>query len=87
MVKVIILGNWAPYVGTDYCEALGIYPSLDAARLDAETRAWETWEGEEDEESGLEDEGPDFWIEEYDPEKHDMLKVGGGTFEDDFSRM
>jgi hypothetical protein len=25
--------------------------------------------------------------EEYDPEKHDMLRCGGGSFEDDFARM
>lgn len=86
MIKVIIQGNWAPYVGTHYCEALGIYPSLDAARHDADNRAWETWEGQDEEESGIEDGGPDYWTEEYDPEKHDMLR-GGGTFEDDFSRM
>ena len=41
MVKVIIRGNWAPYVGTDYCEALGVYDTLEEARADAEQYAWD----------------------------------------------
>lgn len=86
MIKVIIRGHWANYVGTDYCYALGIYNSLDEAMPDAETMAWESYEPDEDD-SGIEDEGPDFWVEEYDPEKHDMLRGGGGSFEDEFSRM
>lgn len=31
--------------------------------------------------------GWDFWVEEYDPEKHDMLRSRGGSFKDEFSRM
>jgi hypothetical protein len=49
----------------------------------AADRAWETWEPDTDED-GIEDEGPDYWIEEYNPDEHDMLRAGGGSFEDDF---
>jgi hypothetical protein len=85
-MRVIIQGNWAPYVGTDYCDALGIYDSLEAAETDAHCYAWERWEAPE-EESGLEDEGPDYWVEEYDPYKHDMLRVGGNSFAEEFEAM
>jgi hypothetical protein len=70
-------------VGTDYCDALGTYDSLAAAEDDAMTYAWDHWE--EPEESDFEDEGPDYFIEEYDPEKHDRLKAGGGSFEGEFA--
>lgn len=87
-MRVIIQGNWAPYIGTDYCDALGIYDSLKDAQNDAEDYAWDMWEGDyEAEESGIEDEGPDFWISEYEPEVHDRLKAGGGSFEEDFAGM
>lgn len=84
-MRIIVQGNWAPYVGTDYCEALGIYDSLDAAKREAEDLAWEKWEGPDDEDE--DDEGPDFWVEEYDPDKHDMLRAGGGNFADEFEAM
>lgn len=84
-MRVIIQGNWSNCVGTDYCYALGIYNSLEDSNSDAECYALEHWEPdlEEDEE----DEGPDFWVEEYDPEVHDMLRAGGGSFQEDFGRM
>ena len=85
-MRVIIRGNWAPYVGTDYCEALGTFDSLDAAMDVAADRSWETWEPDTDED-GIEDEGPDYWIEEYNPDKHDMLRAGGGSFEEDFKAL
>ncbi len=87
-MRVIIRGNWAPCVGTDYCDALGIYDSLEAAAQDADDHAWETWEDDDntDPETGeYEGEGPDYWTEEYDSEKHDMHKSGGGSFEDEFA--
>lgn len=90
MIKVIIRGNWANYVGTDYCDALGIYNTLEEAWGDAETRAWETFEEDEDDidENGeYQGEGPDYYIEEYNPDEHDMLRAGGGSFEEEFSRM
>lgn len=87
MVKVIIRGNWAPYVGTDYCDALGIYDSLDDAQDDALDYAYSNWEPEEEEDSELEDENPEYWIEEYNPDVHDELKAGGGSFKKDFEGM
>lgn len=89
MIKVIIRGYWANYVGTDYCEALGKYPSLDhpICLNDASVFAHNGYEPEDEDETGIEDEGPDYWVEEYDPEVHDMLKMGGGSFEDTFNRM
>jgi hypothetical protein len=91
-MRVIIKGNWAPYVGTDYCEALGVYDNLEQARQDAEDVAWERWEDcdNEDEETGeYVGEGPDFYVEEYIPgeDGHDMERAGGGSFEDDFAGM
>lgn len=87
-MRVIIRGNWSDCSGTDYCEALGHYPSLEAAWLDAEERAWETWEPQEQDEDGceIEDEGPDFHVEEYIPgeDGHDNLRAGGGSFEHEF---
>ena len=81
-MHVMILGSWSDCVGTDYCEYLGEYDSLEQAEGDANTRAWETWEPQNDEEEddGFDEEDPNYWIEEYDPEKHDMLKAGGGSW-------
>lgn len=91
MIKVIIRGYWAHYVGTDYCDALGLYNTLDEAYGDAETYAWDRFEPDEeyiDEETGeYEGEGPDYYIEEYEPDLHDCYRAGGGSFEDDFSSM
>lgn len=83
---VIIKSNWAPYCGTDYCDVLGNYDSLENAEKDASEYAWYWWESDHDDDSGFEDEGPDWTIEEYNPEEHDMLRSGGGSFEDDFAK-
>jgi hypothetical protein len=82
-MKVIIKGSWSNCVGTDYCDALGEFESLEAAKDEALDYAWDRWEPQ-DEDSGLEDDGPDYYVEEYNPEIHDMLRAGGGSFEDDF---
>ena len=89
MVKVIIRGNWANYVGTNYCDALGIYNNLDEAWGDADTYAWDRFEPDDEDYDDGEyvGEGPDYWIEEYDPTVHDDYRAGGGSFEDEFSRM
>ena len=91
MIPVVIRGNWAPYVGTDYCHALGVYPSIsdNACLEDAHLFAQETWEGPEEgeEEDGIMSEGPEYWVEAYDPDTHDMLRGGGGSFEEDFAKM
>lgn len=83
-MKVIIKGNWAPYVGTDYCEALGIFDSLEEAQDAAQDYAWDRWEGCYDDCDGIEDEGPGYYVEEYNPAEHDMLRAGGGSFDGDF---
>lgn len=87
-MRVIIRGNWARYVGTDYCDALGIYDSLEDAQSDAEEYAWNIWEDDEDdyEDGEYVGEGPDYYVEEYDPEVHDGHKSGGGSFEYIFER-
>jgi hypothetical protein len=77
---VMIRGNWSNCVGTDYCHYLGEYDSLEQAQEDGRTAAWETWEPQEDDDSGIEDEGPDYWLEEYNSDVHDMLKAGGGSW-------
>ena len=91
MVKVIIQGSWAHYVGTDYCDALGIYNKLEDAWEDAKTYAWDRFEEDPEdynEDTGeYEGEGPDYTIKEYNPEEHDMLRAGVGSFEDDFADM
>lgn len=86
-MRVIIKGTWAPYVGTDYCDALGTYDSLESpdALAAAADFAWDIWEP--DDEDGFEDEGPDYHLEEYDPDKHDMQRSGGGSFLTDFERL
>lgn len=88
MIKVIIRGDWSDCVGTDYCHALGIYETLEDAAGDAEDYAWGVWEPQGyDEDDGFEEEGPEYWVEEYNPKKHDMLRVGGGSFKQDFESM
>ena len=85
-MKIVILGSWSPYVGTEYVEALGIYPDMPdgsihpEAHRAAEVYAHNIWEPDDE----GEDEGPDYSIEIYDPEKHDILKAGGGNFVTDF---
>ena len=90
-MRVIIRGNWSDCVGTDYCDALGVYDDLIKATPDAQEYAWNLWEPQEQEldegETEFEDEGPDYWLEEYDASVHDMYKAGGGSFADEFERM
>ena len=79
-MHVMIRGNWSNCVGTDYCDYLGEYDSLEQAQGDGESAAWNTWEPQEDDDSGFEDEGPDYWLEEYNPDAHDGLKAGGESW-------
>jgi hypothetical protein len=87
-MQVIIQGHWASYVGTDYCAALGNFDSLEdkSALAAAEDYAWSVFEEDEDayEDGEYVGEGPDYWLEEYNPEIHDSLRAGGGSFADDF---
>lgn len=92
-MRVIIKSHWHPNSnGSEYTRALGIYPTLEAAFKDATAYAWDQYEEpseEEQEDSGVEDEGPDVVVEEYIPgeDGHDGEKEGGGSFEDDFALM
>lgn len=86
MKHYVILSNWAPYVGTDYVEYLGEYESEEAAMKDAHDFAWDRWESENDPDDAWDDEGPDYYVEVYDPEKHDGHRAGGGSFQDEIDR-
>lgn len=96
-MRVMIRGNWANYVGTDYCNVLGVYPDCTdpttdkEVQRDAETYAWDCFEPDDDDYDGDEycGEGPDYYVEEYDPSEdgHDMYRAGGGSFEDEFERL
>lgn len=83
----IILGHWSDCVGTDYCDALGWYTSEGEALEDAADYARDRWEPQEpyNEDDEFSDEGPDYYIEVYNPDKHDMLRAGGGTFQEEFN--
>lgn len=95
MTRYVMKSYYGPYVGQDYMEALES-DNLKDAEEEAEQIAWDSWEGprveenyeEEDyEEEDYGHEGPDWYVYEYDPEKHDMFKSGGGSFEDQFKRF
>ena len=93
LARIIIRGHWSDCVGTDYCEALGIY-EVDAsgepckeAWDDACQSAWDRWRWSPQDpwdEDEIEPEGPGYYIEVYAPEKHDRKRAGGGSFEADF---
>jgi hypothetical protein len=99
MRKIIFTGS-AKTVGTNFAEA-ELYPAeATNAQLDedafqysvqnAEMYGWE-YVGDDcilddDEyENYVTDSELSYQWEEYDPEKHDMLRIGGGSFEDDFA--
>lgn len=102
MMRKIILRGSAKTVGTDFAEAAlfeaGTPDSvLDQACWEAaiENAAMYGWEYSGDD-CILEDDEYDNYVtdselgyqwEEYDAEKHDMLRIGGGSFEDDFARQ
>lgn len=90
-MRVMITSHWHPNSnGTEYTEALGIYPDIRAAEKDAYDYACDRYEWpseEEQEEDGIACEGPDVIVEEYDPDEHDGKRIGGGSFEDDFAEM
>ena len=86
-MHVMIRGYWANCVGTDYCDYLGEFDSLEDvdAKGAAEDYAWDIYEPDEDVDD-FDDEGPDYSLEEYDPKKHDGLKAGGGDFSEAIKR-
>jgi hypothetical protein len=85
MTRYVMKSNWDPYIGSDYVEALESDNLKDAEEEAEQKIAWDSWEGSDDDD--YEDEGPDWIVEEYDPERHDMYKSGGGSFEDQFKRF
>lgn len=58
-------------MAVQHAEAYGIYPYPDEDL------------GEDDDENDYTD-NIEAYYEVYDPEKHDMLRAGGGSFENDF---
>ncbi len=79
------------FVGTDSVEYLGQFENLAGAEAVVHNHFQELHEMwlERDREDGdnddfIAEEGPDCHVEEYDPEKHDGLRAGGGSFADDF---
>lgn len=99
MRKIILQGS-GKYVGMDFAEALLVPDDTTNSKLDqyaweasvasAEMYGYYLVDDYSEDEDGafLEYEvtGDDlgyFW-EDYDPEKHDMIRGGGGSFEDDF---
>lgn len=97
MRKIILQGS-GKYVGMDFAEALLVPDDTTIEQLDE--YAWEAAVAsadmygyylvedysEDEDASEYEVTGDDLcgsW-EDYDPEKHDMLRAGGGSFEDDF---
>ena len=63
------------YMAVAHAENYGIYPAED----------YSDGEEEMDEES-LSDNIEGYSLGEYDPEKHDMYRSGGGSFQDDIDR-
>lgn len=91
-MRKVIAFYTGPYAGTDACGAFLVPANLDEAGVIDWIVDWawnehEQWVEYDENEDGIEDEGPSFWFEDYDAEKHDMLRMGGGSFEEDFERM
>lgn len=102
MRKIVVIGS-GPTVGMDYCDVLGVYPEdiadcqiLSEARdyaLDyvsgymeilAEEPDYDDWEHYVD---YCYEEDIEYRFEEYNPEIHDMYKTGGGSFQEEFTRL
>ncbi len=80
------------YAGTSETIALGHYDSLEDAEECALDWAFGVHQSfaqtdEDCEEESYYMQSLDYVVEEYNPEKHDMLRSGGGSFEDDFERL
>ena len=98
-MRKIIFTGYAKTVGTDFAQA-ELYPAdTTNAQLDedafqyslqnAEMYGWE-YIGDDciyddDYDNYVTDSELGYQWEEYDAEKHDMLRMGGGSFEDDFA--
>lgn len=97
-MRIVFWSHWHPNSnGTDYWDVLGIYPNYDTdpevrrqADEDAYAAACDRYSypsKEEQDEDGIEDEGPEVLVQVYDPEYHDGRRSGGGSFAYEFDRM
>lgn len=89
MRKIIGFYN-GPFCGTDATQAFVVPATYTDAQILDHILDWAYQEHEQwvdqAEEDGIEDEGPDFYFEDYDPDKHDMLRAGGYGWDDVFER-
>lgn len=89
-MRKIIAFYSGPYAGTDACSAFLVPASLSEGGVIDWIADWawnehEQWVEYNEDEDYIEDEGPDYWFEDYEAEKHDMHRAGGGSFEEDFN--
>ena len=98
-MRKIIFTGYAKTVGTDFAQAELYEANVTNAQLDedafqyslqnAEMYGWEYIGGDciydDDYDNYVTDSELGYGWEEYDPEKHDMLRIGGGSFEEDFA--
>lgn len=101
-MRKIIFTGYAKTVGTDFAVAQLYTADTPNSALDEDSFQFSLdnaqmygWEYSGDD-CILDDEEYDNYVtdselgyqwEEYDAEKHDMLRIGGGSFEDDFARQ
>lgn len=98
MRKIIFRGS-SKTVGTDFAEAqlvpddttdeqLSQY-AYDISVENAQMYGWDLVDDYSTDENQYDNEVTsddlEYWWEEYDPEEHEGLRAGGGSFEDDFS--
>ena len=92
-MRVVFKSHWHPNSnGTEYTDVLGLYDNLQEAEHDAWLSASDRFEWpseEEQDEDGVECEGPDVVVEEYveGDEGHDSERAGGGSFAEEFERL
>lgn len=100
-MRKIILRGYAKTVGTDFAEAAlfdegtpdsviddaAWQAAIDNAEMYGYDYIGEDLENEEYWESHISENDLGYYWEEYNPKEHDMLRMGGGSFEEDFERL
>lgn len=101
MRKLIVFMSTG-YAGMDACDALLVEDSATEDEIQEEAwqlaiehaesygiYPYEEYADEEDfdADSDSYSHNIDAWTEDYDPRKHDGLRSGGGSFEDDFAKL
>jgi hypothetical protein len=92
-VKKLIVFMTTGYCGEEAADALSVPENFTEEEIN--DIAWEMavdnaesygreLEPDDDPEDEVDYAYPDFSVHKYDPEKHDMYRVGGGSFEEDF---